>query len=284
MTSFRKKKDIGYIVFDDEDPSKYYVNPFPRSSRGRGKNLGDGVPLLPIGLWDSLYHGIDKTENDSSNAVETAEINDDDEIINEVGDWKCSNCENVNWSWRPKCNKCNHEKPLHLMMKHRKKSGDIANLNENLAQDRASSSVIEVAEDGFDDFGRRIKKNKVDKKAKEEAALARLNSSYATVINPLAALELLRNSNASNNNNNNNNNIKNTGQFDNAESNIPRKSNVDIKHDYSKDRNRDNSRDRDRRRGNSRDRNWDNSRDRDRRRGNSRDRNRGNSRDRDRRR
>jgi len=245
-----------------------------------GKNLGDGIPLLPIGLWDALYQGIDKSENENgnNNLADNTENNEDDEIVNEVGDWKCSNCENVNWSWRPKCNKCNHEKPLHLIMKHRKKSGEITNLNENLAQDRASSSVIEVAEDGFDDFGRRIKKNKVDKKAKEEAALARLNSSYATVIDPLAALELLKNTNKNNNSNNNKSN--NNGQFDNADSNVIRKNNMDIKHDYSRDRNRDNSRDR--KRGNSRDRNRGNSRDRDRRRDNSRDRYREKSRNRDR--
>ena len=37
MTSLKKKNDIGYIIFDEENPLKYYVNPFPRSSRGRGK-------------------------------------------------------------------------------------------------------------------------------------------------------------------------------------------------------------------------------------------------------
>ena len=36
---------------------------------------------------------------------------------------------------------------------------------------KASIATVEVAEDGFDDFGRRVKGKKVDRKAKEAAAL-----------------------------------------------------------------------------------------------------------------
>lgn len=49
----------------------------------------------------------------------------------------------------------------------------------NERQNRASTTVVEVDEEGFDDFGRRIKKNaKSDRQAKEEAALKRLQEKY----------------------------------------------------------------------------------------------------------
>jgi hypothetical protein len=41
----------------------------------------------------------------------------------------------------------------------------------NERQERVSGTTVEVAEDGFDDFGRRVKGGKVDRKAKEAAAL-----------------------------------------------------------------------------------------------------------------
>jgi hypothetical protein len=41
----------------------------------------------------------------------------------------------------------------------------------NERQERVSLATVEVAEDGFDDFGRRVKGNRVDRKAKEAAAL-----------------------------------------------------------------------------------------------------------------
>jgi hypothetical protein len=37
---------------------------------------------------------------------------------------------------------------------------------------------VEVAEDGFDDFGRKKSNKAADKAAKEAAALARLNATY----------------------------------------------------------------------------------------------------------
>lgn len=49
----------------------------------------------------------------------------------------------------------------------------------NERQNRASAATVEIDEEGFDDFGRRVKKEKsADKKAKEEAALKRLQEKY----------------------------------------------------------------------------------------------------------
>jgi len=45
-------------------------------------------------------------------------------------------------------------------------------------QERASAATVEVDADGFDDFGRKKANKSADKKAKEAAALARLNASY----------------------------------------------------------------------------------------------------------
>lgn len=49
----------------------------------------------------------------------------------------------------------------------------------NERQARMSASTVEVDEEGFDDFGRRVKKDaRADRKAKEEAALARMQEKY----------------------------------------------------------------------------------------------------------
>ena len=53
----------------------------------------------------------------------------------------------------------------------------------NERQDRASAATVEIDEEGFDDFGRRVKKLKrADRQAKEEAALKRLNEKYRHLI------------------------------------------------------------------------------------------------------
>eukprot|EP00752_Nemacystus_decipiens_P010425 g9292.t1 len=91
------------------------------------------------------------------------------------GDWTCTVCGNVNWERRSTCNKCQNPKP------------NLANLDEareglgggfNERQDRASVATVEVDEDGYDDFGRKKIKARADKKAKEDAALARLRKSF----------------------------------------------------------------------------------------------------------
>ena len=58
----------------------------------------------------------------------------------------------------------------------------------NERQERVSDAKNEIDEDGFDDFGRRINSRKVDKKAKEAAALARLKSAYGHLMDDGAAL------------------------------------------------------------------------------------------------
>lgn len=59
------------------------------------------------------------------------------------------------------------------------------------AQERVSASTVEIADDGFDDFGRRAKGGRKDKTAKEMAALARLQSNYGFLMNPLDAASAL---------------------------------------------------------------------------------------------
>jgi transcription termination factor Rho len=59
------------------------------------------------------------------------------------------------------------------------------------AQERVSASTVEIAEDGFDDFGRRAKGGRKDKTAKEIAALARLQSNYGFLMNPQDAASAL---------------------------------------------------------------------------------------------
>ncbi|CAN0444326.1 unnamed protein product, partial [Ectocarpus sp. 12 AP-2014] len=91
------------------------------------------------------------------------------------GDWTCTACGNVNWERRATCNKCNNPKP-NLAATDEAREGLGGGFNER--QDRASVATVEVDEDGFDDFGRKKIKARADKKAKEDAALARLRKSF----------------------------------------------------------------------------------------------------------
>ena len=52
-----------------------------------------------------------------------------------------------------------------------------------------SNANVEITEDGFDDFGRRAKGRSDDKRAKEAAALARLEANYGFLLNPDALNE-----------------------------------------------------------------------------------------------
>ncbi|CAN0451640.1 unnamed protein product, partial [Ectocarpus sp. 8 AP-2014] len=80
-----------------------------------------------------------------------------------------------NWERRATCNKCNNPKP-NVAATDEAREGLGGGFNER--QDRASVATVEVDEDGFDDFGRKKIKARVDKKAKEDAALARLRKSF----------------------------------------------------------------------------------------------------------
>lgn len=61
----------------------------------------------------------------------------------------------------------------------------------NERQERASATAVEIDEEGFDDFGRRVKKEQkaADRKAKEEAALKRLQEKYQ-YLNPEKAANI----------------------------------------------------------------------------------------------
>eukprot|EP01035_Chromulina_nebulosa_P018945 gene18945-24753_t len=91
-------------------------------------------------------------------------------------DWNCLKCENLNWSWRSHCNKCNTAKPKPILASNEARDGYGGGFMER--QDRASKASLEVDEEGYDDFGRRAKKTLIDKKIKEEAALKRLKQNY----------------------------------------------------------------------------------------------------------
>ena len=93
---------------------------------------------------------------------------------------------------RPVCNMCNAPKPKAVLTQEEIRTGAGGGFNER--QERAAATSIEVADDGYDDFGRRAKEKKAsDKKAKEVptsftstvfhftmqlAALARLHGSF----------------------------------------------------------------------------------------------------------
>ena len=77
-----------------------------------------------------------------------------------AADWQCD-CGNVNWGWRGECNKCQASKPAALLGLDEKRDGLGGGFMER--QNRVSRTTVEVGEDGFDDFGRQIKKKQVDR-------------------------------------------------------------------------------------------------------------------------
>ena len=108
-------------------------------------------------------------------------------------DWGCPTCGNTNWAKRDHCNMCGTKKPSWVLSGEEDvRQGAGGGFNER--QNRASQATVEVAEDGFDDFGNRKKisgaaavdeaqmtkaeRKAAGKRAKEEAALARLNKSF----------------------------------------------------------------------------------------------------------
>lgn len=67
---------------------------------------------------------------------------------------------------RPVCNICDAPKPKAVLSQEEMRTGAGGGFNER--QERAAATSIEVADDGYDDFGRRAKEKKAsDKKAKE---------------------------------------------------------------------------------------------------------------------
>ena len=81
-------------------------------------------------------------------------------------------------TFRPVCNMCNAPKPKAVLTQEEIRTGAGGGFNER--QERAAATSIEVADDGYDDFGRRAKEKKAsDKKAKEVPCLQILHLKYA---------------------------------------------------------------------------------------------------------
>lgn len=115
-------------------------------------------------------------------------------------DWNCVECDNLNWSWRTTCNKCNAGRPVTFIVSllprylnafylqflssqvgdNEVREGKAGGFDER--QDRVSKAALEIDEEGYDDFGRRLSKSRNDKRAKEEAALKRLQQSYGFLL------------------------------------------------------------------------------------------------------
>jgi hypothetical protein len=155
------------------------------------------VAVLPSGLWDSLNSGtqdpdfdkkIKEVKGQSTNNVyadgheghsgqqhvpKTQPSNNNEQhgvkkggIPDPTVDWTCLSCGNVNWSRRSTCNICSAAKPKAILTEDELRTGAGGGFNER--QDRAAATTVEVADDGYDDFGRRAKEKKAsDKKAKE---------------------------------------------------------------------------------------------------------------------
>ena len=159
-----------------------------------------------LGAWELLVRDKDDELEESSTAIEKAneskgipqetkhaydDVKKGGMVRNLKGpDWNCESCGNVNWCWRSNCNKCNTSKPK-TIMSNEVRVGTGGGFLER--QERVSSMAVEIAEDGYDDFGRRLKKTDTKssneaarladeaaalKKKKEAAALARLQASY----------------------------------------------------------------------------------------------------------
>ena len=177
----------------DEEESRPVI---PSGGGGRGRGRGGGVPVLPTGMWESLTSSstINAAEEDRRNegqfddAEDTQRRGDDHRSHQRDSgkgierdlkgkDWECPSCSNVNWSWRTNCNACGVMKPKLFTGDGEARDGAGGGFRER--QERVSTTTVEVAEDGFDDFGRRVKKTeRADRNAKAEAALKRMQEKY----------------------------------------------------------------------------------------------------------
>ena len=79
------------------------------------------------------------------------------------GDWRCNACNNINFSFRTQCNRCQKPRPENLAPREGRGKG----FNErDDASDRRAPPPDE--DDGYDDFGRRkkAKKSKAEREAR----------------------------------------------------------------------------------------------------------------------
>mmetsp|Transcript_35394 Transcript_35394/g.45453 ORF Transcript_35394/g.45453 Transcript_35394/m.45453 type:complete len:218 (-) Transcript_35394:51-704(-) len=152
------------------------------TGRGRGRGRG-GTPLAGIAEIDAeLGTGASQmpksgppTKGRGRGGKEGGDFRGKPGLFKK-GDWNCPQCNNINWERRTKCNICQFDKPGHLTVQEEQRTGLGGGFNER--QSRASGLSVEVDEEGYDDFGRRKKKAATDRKAKEAAALARLQASF----------------------------------------------------------------------------------------------------------
>lgn len=116
--------------------------------------------------------------------------------IFKAGDWKCSNCNNINWDWRDSCNVCGTLKPEVALQVAKKREFERALRRPEEGagggffdrQDPADKKEHNSDEEEVDDFGRKKKKKRVGAQAsKPQPGLDRQRTSSAPSRGPAGA-------------------------------------------------------------------------------------------------
>ncbi|KXZ53901.1 hypothetical protein GPECTOR_6g819 [Gonium pectorale] len=96
------------------------------------------------------------------------------------GDWPCGKCGNVNFAFRQKCHKCNTPRGT-VDMRREGQGGGFKELDEQELEEARRRRKEREDQDMYDEFGRlkkHLRGSEADRKAREEAALARLRGEY----------------------------------------------------------------------------------------------------------